>query len=376
MKILLSPPELSGNELKYLQEVLESGWLAPLGPHVDKFENRLSNVVKSQYCVALNSGTSAIHLALILAGVTSGDEVICQSFTFCGSANPILYLKAIPVFVDSEASSWNMDPDCLELAIKNRLKFGKKPKAVIAIDLYGMPAQWEKISEICREHDVVLIEDAAEALGSTYLGQACGQWGDFNVLSFNGNKMISTSGGGALLSNNQKAIERARFLASQAKEDAPHYQHKELGYNYRLSSLCAAVGIAQLEDLGNRVARKRAIFEFYKKKLSETGLFEFQKEESGVFSNRWLTTVVLKENSKLRSEFLQKTLNDSGIETRPLWKPMHLQPLYKDFQFFGDGISKSLFERGLCLPSGVGLSDDQLEFIGQKLLEATKTLHS
>lgn len=361
-RIWLSSPHMGGNELKYVKEAFDTNWIAPLGPNVDHFEKELGEYLGVKHVAALSSGTAAIHLALILLGVKAGDEVIAQSFTFCGTTNPILYLGATPVLVDSEHDTWNLDPVLLEEAILDRIKKGKRPKAVIMVHLYGMPAKMKQIVEVCSRYEIPLIEDAAEALGSTIDGRKAGTFGDMGILSFNGNKIITTSGGGALVSNNTQWIEKSRFLATQARDEAPHYEHTELGYNYRMSNILAGVGRGQLEVLDSHVSKRRAVNAFYREHLSFEGL-NFQSEMSAKdFSNYWLTSVKIEpELLGVDREDVRLELWKSNIETRPLWKPMHLQPLYKDCVYYGNGVSDELFTKGLCLPSGSNLTTVELE---------------
>ncbi|WP_421976495.1 DegT/DnrJ/EryC1/StrS family aminotransferase [Roseivirga seohaensis] len=361
-RIWLSSPHMGGNELKYVKEAFDTNWIAPLGPNVDHFEKELGEYLGVKHVAALSSGTAAIHLALILLGVKAGDEVIAQSFTFCGTTNPILYLGATPVLVDSEHDTWNLDPVLLEEAILDRIKKGRKPKAVIMVHLYGMPAKMKQIVEVCSRYEIPLIEDAAEALGSTIDGRKAGTFGDMGILSFNGNKIITTSGGGALVSNNTQWIEKSRFLATQARDEAPHYEHTELGYNYRMSNILAGVGRGQLEVLDSHVSKRRAVNAFYREHLSFEGI-NFQSEMSAKdFSNYWLTSVKIEpELLGVDREDVRLELWKSNIETRPLWKPMHLQPLYKDCAYYGNGVSDELFTKGLCLPSGSNLTTVELE---------------
>ncbi len=364
-KIWLSSPHMGGEEFEFVKNAFETNWIAPLGPHVDKFEQELAEYVGINHVAVLNSGTSAIHLALILLDVKKGDEVICQSFTFSASANPIVYQGATPVFVDSEKDTWNIDPILLEVAIKDRIKIGKKPKAIIVVHLYGMPAKMREIIEISEKYEIPLIEDAAEALGSKYDNKAAGSFGKFGILSFNGNKIITTSGGGALLSNDSEAISKARFLATQARDEAPHYQHSHIGYNYRMSNVLAAIGRGQLKVLDKRVKQRRKNFEFYKKAFQQIKGIEFQPELSGSFSNRWLTaiTVNLELTEGTNRENIRLALEKENIEARPLWKPMHLQPVFKDAPNYTNGTSEKLFKDGLCLPSGSNLEKEDLERI-------------
>ena len=360
---------MGGAEQKYVQEAFDLNWIAPLGPHVNGFEEDLQNYTGMAHAAALSSGTGALHLALILLGVQPGDEVICQSLTFSASANPIAYQGAIPVYVESERGTWNMDPGFLEQAIRARLENGKKPKAIIAVHLYGMPARMEEILDIAAKYDIPVIEDAAEALGSDINGKKCGSFGVMNVLSFNGNKVITTSGGGALLSDDRETIEKTRFLATQARDPAPHYQHSQIGYNYRLSNVLAAIGRGQMEVLDERVKARRANCERYRSyfnDLTPKGYrIEIQPGPDGYFSNRWLTAIIIdpEMNKGLTRETLRQALAEENIESRPLWKPMHLQPVFKDAPFYGDGTSEWLFNNGLCLPSGSNLVDEDFERI-------------
>jgi dTDP-4-amino-4,6-dideoxygalactose transaminase len=368
-KIWLSSPHMGKSEFEFVKEAFDTNWIAPLGPHVNGFEEDLSSFTGSPHVAALSSGTSALHLALILLGVGYGDEVICQSFTFSASANPIVYQGAVPVFVDSEPDSWNMDPHLLREAIKDRLSKGKKVKAIIPVHLYGMPAKMQEIMAIASEFNIPVIEDAAEALGSTLNGRPCGTFGDYGVLSFNGNKIITTSGGGALISSNADGIAKARFLATQARDAAPHYQHSHIGYNYRMSNVCAAIGRGQMEVISDRVNARRKIFNWYQAKLSSQVGLSFQPESQGSFSNRWLTAIVLDSqlfNGKTRED-LRLWLEQDNIESRPLWKPMHLQPIFESAPKYTNGVSESLFEHGLCLPSGSNLTDMDLQRIESKL---------
>lgn len=361
-KIWLSPPHMGGNEESYVKEAFESNWIAPLGPNVQQFEKSIEDFVGNNINAAcLSSGTGAIHLSLELLGVGQGDEVICQSFTFAASANPITYLGASPVFVDSEKETWNISPELLEEAIKARQAEGKKPKAIVAVHLYGMPYKVDAIHAIARKYEIPVIEDSAEALGSSYRGFHCGSFGDFGILSFNGNKIITTSGGGALLCKYQSTKEKAVFLATQARDNTPHYQHSRIGYNYRMSNVLAGIGRGQMEVLGERVKARRQNFEFYKKHLSNLPEITFINEPEGCYSNRWLTCI-LTPSLDVR-EKIRVALENENIESRPLWKPMHLQPVFEKNVSFVNGVSEDLFNRGLCLPSGSSLEIDDLERI-------------
>jgi dTDP-4-amino-4,6-dideoxygalactose transaminase len=361
-KIWLSSPHMDGSELELVKDAFESNWIAPLGPHVDGFEQELANYTGTRHAAALSAGTAALHLALILSGVQPGDEVICQSFTFSASANPIVYVGATPVFIDSEKDTWNMDPALLETAIKERLAKGKRIGAIIPVHLYGMPAKMEEIMAIAKKYEIPVIEDAAEALGSKLHGKACGSFGNFGVLSFNGNKIITTSGGGALLGNDGELISKARFLASQARDAAPHYQHSQIGYNYRMSNIIAAIGRGQMRVIDVRVSERRKNFEYYYKELSGLPGISFQEAPEGYFSNRWLTTILVDpaEAGGLTRETIRLALEKENIESRPLWKPMHLQPVFANHPAYVNGVGEELFEKGLCLPSGSNLSETDL----------------
>jgi dTDP-4-amino-4,6-dideoxygalactose transaminase len=361
-KIWLSPPHMSGEELKLVQEVFESNWIAPVGPHLTAFEDELAAYNQIPYCACLSSGTAAIHLALIILDVKPGDEVLCSTFTFSGSCNPIIYQQASPVFVDSEAETWNMDPDLLEQAIQDRIsKTGKTPAAIILVHLYGMPAKLDQLLEIASKYNIPVIEDAAEALGAKYKGKMLGTFGDIGIYSFNGNKIITTSGGGALVSAKEHYVHKAKFLATQARDKAPHYEHSSIGYNYRLSNVCAAIGLGQLKVLDERVTQRRANFEFYRQALVGFEQIKFISEPEGYYSNRWLTTVLFE--SFEQREKLRLRLEEENIESRPLWKPMHLQPVFRKFPAYENGVSAQLFENGLCLPSGSDLKKEDLERI-------------
>ncbi len=357
---------MGGNEQKFINEAFAENWIAPLGPNVNGFEQEIVNYARAGNCAALSSGTAAIHLALILLGVAQGDDVICSSFTFSASCNPIVYQKAIPVFVDSEKDSWNMDPALLRKAIEERMKItGKKPKAIVLVYLYGMPAKIEEILAIAEEYDIPVIEDAAEALGSTYKGIALGTFGDFGVYSFNGNKIITTSGGGALVSKNGAAIQKARFLATQARDEAPHYQHTHIGYNYRMSNIVAGIGRGQLQVLDKWVQLRRKINAWYKEIFKQIeGITFLEEPNADYFSNFWLTTILVNPKLSLFSaEDLRDAFEKDNIETRPLWKPMHLQPVFQQYPSYTNGVSEDLFAKGMCLPSGSNLTKEELERI-------------
>jgi len=368
-KIWLSSPHMGSNEQKYVKQAFETNWIAPLGPHVNGFEKSIKDFLGDNvYAAALSSGTAAIHLGLKILGVTYGDEVLCQSFTFSASANPITYLGAKPVFIDSETTTWNMSPELLRKAIEHRIKNHKKPKAILAVHLYGMPYNADAINAIAKEFDIPVLEDSAEALGSTYKEHRCGTFGAIGVLSFNGNKIITTSGGGALIAHNKEYTDKAIFLATQARDDAPHYQHSAIGYNYRLSNVLAGIGRGQMEVLADRVEARRANFEFYKKELAHFSQFEFLEEPEGSYSNRWLSCV-LTPNFEVR-EKIRLVLLAEDIESRPFWKPLHLQPIFGKELSFLDGTSLDLFNRGLCLPSGSNLEKADLERIVQVIKTA------
>lgn len=368
-KIWLSSPHMGEKEFQYVKEAFDTNWIAPLGPNVDGFEKDLEAFLgQSTYVAALSAGTAALHLALIILGVQAGDEVICQSMTFSASANPIAYQGATPVFVDSEKDSWNMSPEFLEEAIKDRISKGKKPKAIIPVHLYGMPANMVAIIAIANKYDIPVVEDAAEALGSNYKGRAAGTFGVMSILSFNGNKIITTSGGGALVSQNEEWIKKARFLATQARDAAPHYQHSHIGYNYRMSNVCAGIGRGQMEVLKDRVEKRRSNFEFYKNAFKDIEEISFLEEPSAdYYSNRWLTTILVDPKSGVTREDIRLALESENIESRPLWKPMHLQPVFADSPFYGDGTSEKLFEDGLCIPSGSNITNEELERVVQKI---------
>ena len=368
-RILLSSPHMGTEELKNVQEAFATNWISPAGPFISLFEENLAAYCGVKEAAVVQSGTAAIHLALRILNIQQDDVVLCQSFTFIGSSNPILYEKATPVFVDSEKETWNMCPLALEEAIVDSLEKGQQPKAIIVVHLYGMPAKMPEIMALSQKYDIPVIEDAAEALGSTIKGKACGSFGDFGVLSFNGNKIITTSGGGALLSNNTEAIAKARFLATQAKDNAPHYQHSEIGYNYRMSNVAAAIGVGQLTVLAERVAARRANHDFYQALLGEVKGVYFLLEPEGYFSNRWLSCLLIdpQQTGGISREDVRLALEKENIECRPLWKPMHLQPLFAEARHYGSNDSEELFDLGLCLPSGSNLTDNQKQQIANQL---------
>lgn len=361
-KIWLSSPHMGGNEQKYVQEAFDTNWVAPLGPNVTGFEKDLESYLGNNAHVgALSSGTAALHLGLVLLGVKAGDVVLCQSMTFSASANPILYQGAIPVFIDSESSTWNLCPVALEQAIVEETAKGKKPKAIIAVHLYGVPYQIEAIRAIADQYEIPILEDSAEALGSTYKGQKCGTFGDIAALSFNGNKIITTSGGGALVARSEAIKERAVFFATQARDAAPHYQHSEIGYNYRMSNICAGIGRGQMEVLDDHVTKRREMHDFYGELFQDQeGITVFSSPDSDYFANYWLSAIVIDptKTNGLTSEQLRLALDAEQIESRPLWKPMHLQPIFAQYAYYGTTVSQDLFENGLCLPSGSNLTED------------------
>lgn len=363
-KIWLSSPHMGGTERKFVTEAFDTNWVAPLGPNVDGFENDLASFVGNNvHVAALSTGTAAIHLALVLLEVKAGDEVICQSFTFSASANPIAYQGATPIFVDSETDTWNMSPDHLRAAIEDRLAKGKKPKAIIPVHLYGMPSKMPEIMAIAEEYGIPVLEDAAEALGSHINGKMCGTFGQLACLSFNGNKIITTSGGGALVAQKAEDAAQTRFLATQARDAAPHYQHSQIGYNYRMSNICAGIGRGQMEVLPERVQQRRAVYDQYVQKLKDVPGINFLPEPDGYYSNRWLTTILVnpEQTAGITREDIRLALEAENIESRPLWKPMHLQPVFAGAPFYGDGTSERLFEQGLCLPSGSNLTKQDLD---------------
>ena len=367
-KIWLSSPHMGGNEMKYVQEAFDANWVAPLGPNVNGLEQDIENYLKqSSHVAALSSGTAALHLGLLLLGVKPGDEVLCQTMTFSASANPIMYVGATPVFIDSEKDTWNLCPIALEEAIIDRIAKGKKPKAIIGVHLYGMPFKAAEIMAVSQKYDIPVLEDSAEALGSTYKGQNCGTFGPLAALSFNGNKIITTSGGGALVCNNPAHKEKAVFWATQSRDNAPHYQHSEVGYNYRMSNICAGIGRGQMEVIDLRVAQRRAVNAFYQALFKDIqDVTVFKEPDANFFSNHWLSAIVLK--SFEQREALRLALEQENIESRPLWKPMHLQPVFQNYPYYGTKVSEALFEKGLCLPSGSNLTASDLERIQQVLL--------
>lgn len=366
-KIWLSSPHMGGTEQNYIQEAFDANWVAPLGPNVNGFENDLETYLCNHSQVgALSSGTAAIHLGLILLGVNAGDEVICQSMTFSASANPILYLGATPVFIDSEEQTWNICPVALEQAIKDRIQKGKEPKAIIAVHLYGVPYQIEAVRAVADKYKIPILEDSAEALGSSYKGQKCGTFGDIGILSFNGNKIITTSGGGAIVTQTAALKEKAIFYATQSRDNAPHYQHSEIGYNYRMSNICAGIGRGQIEVLDEHVALRRQMHDFYVKVFAQIeGVDVFSTPNDDYFANYWLSAITIdaSKTNGITAETLRLALDTENIESRPLWKPMHLQPIFENYPYYGSNVAETLFDNGLCLPSGSNLTDNDRERI-------------
>jgi dTDP-4-amino-4,6-dideoxygalactose transaminase len=370
-KIWLSSPHMGGNEQNYIKEAFDANWVAPLGPNVNGLEQDLESYLGSNSHVgALSSGTAAIHLGLILLGVQAGDEVICQSMTFSASANPILYLGATPVFIDSEEQTWNICPEALEEAIVDRIQKGKKPKAIIAVHLYGVPYQIEEVRAVADKYGIPILEDSAEALGSSYKGQKCGTFGDIGVLSFNGNKIITTSGGGAIVTKTAALKDKAVFYATQSRDNAPHYQHSHIGYNYRMSNICAGIGRGQMEVLDEHVALRRQMHDFYVEVFASIeGVEVFSVPNEDYFANYWLSAITIDANKTqgITSESLRLAFEAKNIESRPLWKPMHLQPIFSIYPYYGSKVAENLFKNGLCLPSGSNLSDLDRERILQSI---------
>lgn len=362
-KIWLSSPHMGGTEQNYVNEAFESNWVAPLGPNVTGFEQDLEKFIgQNSYVGALSSGTAALHLGLVILGVKAGDEVICQSMTFSASANPIMYQGATPIFIDSEKETWNLCPIALEEAITDRIAKGKKPKAIIAVHLYGMPYKVDEIHAIAKKYEIPVLEDSAEALGSHYKKQKCGTFGEIGVLSFNGNKIITTSGGGAIVTKNKELKDKVVFLSTQARDNAPHYQHSEVGYNYRMSNICAGIGRGQMEVLEEHVGLRRKMHEFYKDYFKDIdGVSVLCEPDSNYFSNHWLSAIVIdtsKTEGKTRED-LRLALEQANIESRPLWKPMHLQPVFEKYPYYGKNVSEKLFDDGLCMPSGSNMTEEE-----------------
>ena len=390
-RIYLCLAHMCGNEQKFIQEAFDTNWVAPLGPNVNAFETELENYIgENKKVVALASGTAAIHLALVACGVNQGDEVITQSFTFCASANPITYLGAVPVFVDSEPDTWNMDPQLLEETIKDRIsKTGKKPKAIVTVSIYGMPYKMEEIAEIAKRYDIPIVEDAADSFGSKYKGQVLGTFGKYGILSFNGNKMITTSGGGALICNDDAAKQEIMFYATQARENYPYYQHEKIGFNYRMSNICAGIGRGQMTIADEHIKHHQRLFQLYKELLKDVEGIKLQENPSSDYdSNYWLNTITIESWVKVKGEenayaesqtdcqpnnnveALRIALDKAGIEARPLWKPMHKQPVYKNAPAYVNGVSEELFKKGLCLPSGPCVSEEDVIYIVKCIVES------
>jgi dTDP-4-amino-4,6-dideoxygalactose transaminase len=364
--IPLSSPLFDGSENEFVLQALGLKQISTAGNYINDFEEKIKERLGGYFVAVKNSGTSAIHLALRLLGVGPGDEVLCQTFTFCATANPIIYLGAMPVFIDSEPTTWNMSPAILEEAIIDRLKKGKKPKAIIVVDLFGMPARYEEIIQISQKYDIPLVEDAAEALGSSINGRACGTFGEFGIFSFNGNKIITTGSGGALISSNSEAIEKSRYLAVQAREVYKYYVHKDIGYNYRMNNISAGIGLGQFFNLDRKMELRRKLFDYYQYLLSDFEGFSSLNEPAGYFSNRWLSTFLVDQSkSGFTNEEIRLALLKENIETRYLWNPLHLQPIFKGIEFYAGGCSEELFKMGICLPSSENLSsDDQERIVG------------
>ena len=373
-RILLSLAHMGGTEKEWVDEAFRTNWIVPLGPNVTEFEHRLERFLNSGNVVALSAGTAALHLGLVMLGVEAGEEVICQSFTFSASANPILYQGAKPIFVDSEPSTWNMSPELLEAAILDRKnKTGRFPKAIIPVHLYGMPSRMDEILEIASRYDIPVLEDAAEALGSEYKGQKCGTLGKYGALSFNGNKIITTSGGGALVCPDDEAAKRVLFYATQARENRPYYYHTTIGYNYRLSNVSAGIGCGQMDVLESHIQRRREIHALYKNELSKIDGVEVMDNPSNDFnSNFWLSTILISPEIGKTPNDIRLCLEAENIESRLLWRPMHMQPIYEQCPFYGSNVSKSLFEKGLCLPSGSSLTDNDIYRVIDTLIKSLK----
>lgn len=371
-KIWLSSPHMGGTEQKYIQEAFDANWVAPLGPNVNGLEQDLESYLGNQVHVgALSSGTAAIHLGLLLLGVQAGDEVLCQTMTFSASVNPILYLGATPVFVDSETTTWGMCPQALEQTIQDRIQKGKKPKAIIAVHLFGVPYQVAEIKKIANSYEIPILEDAASALGSLFKGQKCGTFGDIGILSFNGNKIITTSGGGAIVTKTAAQKDKAIFYATQSRDNAPHYQHSEIGYNYRMSNICAGIGRGQMEVLDKHVELRRQMHDFYVALFASIeGVEVFSVPNDDYFANYWLSAITIdaSKTNGITAETLRLALEAANIESRPLWKPMHLQPIFKHYPYYGTNVAENLFNNGLCLPSGSNLSDDDRNRIKNTIL--------
>ena len=360
-KIWLSPPHLTGKELEYIKEAFDQNWVSPYGSNIDSFEKKLEDYFDVPDVALVHSGTAAIHLSLIVSGITQGDEIIVPTLNFAGCINPILYLKAIPLFIDSERDTWNMDPDIAEEVILKKIQEGKKPKAIIAVHLFGMPCKIDRIMALGDKYNIPVIEDAADAIGSRFNGKKAGTFGKLGIFSFNGNKTVTTSGGGALLSDDAKLIQQAKHLSNQARTLKPHYVHDAVGYNYMMSNILAGIGTAQIDVLEERLAKRRKIYNTYKSELNSIEELIFPEEIQGSEANRWLSTMLVKEDSRVSRNKLYDLMAADNIESRPVWNPMHMQPVYKDFPFYGTEVARSLFENGLCLPSGSAMTESQLD---------------
>jgi pyridoxal phosphate-dependent aminotransferase EpsN len=375
-RIYLSPPHMTGKEMNYIQDAFDSNWIAPLGPHVDAFEKEMADYVGCKGALALSSGTAALHLGLKLLSIQPGDTVFCPSLTFSATVNPVIYEGAVPVFIDSDRETWNMSPSALRRAFEEAEKNGKLPKAVITVDLYGQSANYGPIVDLCNSYNVPVLEDAAEALGATYDGKKCGTLGKLGVLSFNGNKIITTSGGGMLVSDDLEMLSKARFWATQARDPAPHYQHSEIGYNYRMSNILAAIGRAQLEVIEERVAARRRIFETYGNSLGSIPGISFMPEASFGRANRWLTVMVVDPQTGVTPADIMKALQEENIESRPVWKPMHLQPVFEKYAYFphqeDETVSDELFANGICLPSGSSLTEEEQVHVIEIILDTLR----
>lgn len=375
-RVWLSSPHIGQQEQKYVQEAFDTNWVAPLGPNVDAFEKQITDYLQVQGAVSLSSGTAALHLALATLGIGPGDRVLCQSLTFAASAFPIVYLGAEPVFIDSEAETWNMDPELMETAINESIQQGKKPAAIVVVHLYGMPAHMNRIVEIAEKYTIPIVEDAAEALGSRYQYKPCGSMGTMAILSFNGNKIITTSGGGAFVSNDPTYVKHVRHISAQAKEPAPYYLHQTVGYNYRMSNICAGIGRGQMEVLDERVSRRRQIYDRYRNALSTIEGIQFPDEPEGYFSNRWLTTPLFDRNlfPLGTPDRIRLHLETFNIESRPIWKPLHQQPVFANCIHFGNAVSDRLFEEGLCLPSGSNIADAVIDQVCTEVKACLKNI--
>jgi dTDP-4-amino-4,6-dideoxygalactose transaminase len=368
-RIFLSVPHMGGHERNYVQKALEDNWVTTAGPNLPGFEHDICQHTNSRHAVVLSSGTAAIHLALRVLGVQAGDEVLCSTFTFVATANPILYMGAHPVFVDSEAETWNMSPEALQQAVEDRIRLGKKPACILLVHLYGMPAKMKELLEIAAHYSIPVVEDAAEALGSRYGGHQVGTFGRIGIFSFNGNKIITTSGGGAIITDDEDLAKQASFLAAQAKDPAPYYQHSQMGYNYRMSNISAGIGRGQIEMLEQRVKQRREIFRMYQEYFRNTEGISFLAEPKACFTNRWLTTILIDPATGKTPEDLRLALEAQNIEARPLWKPMHLQPLFQGAPYYGNGLSDSLFATGLCLPSSSSLTEEEQQKVAGTILK-------